>query len=188
MRNISIAINILSLLTLGIMLANGSRQIYTAGVLISVLLVTVAIFNLVFYLSNEPQFKVRMENKCPNCEAPSGCLHIIGCNVERCPECGGQSIKCVCKEVEKVFDETQDDRFFFFITHVPVSRKRLEWTGEWPGALECREFGWYSKLVNGVGLVQCDKNDNGASEDLTRLTNQGVWNAEKGRYQLPEET
>jgi hypothetical protein len=33
---------------------------------------------------------------CHDCNAPSGQLHHLGCDVERCPVCDGQLISCGC--------------------------------------------------------------------------------------------
>jgi hypothetical protein len=58
----------------------------------------------------------------------------------------------------------------------------LQWTGEWPGLAECREFGWYLKEVTDKEIYECDKDAIGAEEDLNRLTRDGVWLKEQGRY------
>ena len=34
--------------------------------------------------------------KCDDCGAPRGMLHIPECDIEACPRCGGQAIKCDC--------------------------------------------------------------------------------------------
>ena len=34
--------------------------------------------------------------KCDDCGAPRGMLHIPGCDIESCPRCSGQAIRCDC--------------------------------------------------------------------------------------------
>lgn len=41
------------------------------------------------------------EGPCHDCLATKGQLHDPGCDVERCPKCGGQAICCEC-----IYDET----------------------------------------------------------------------------------
>lgn len=101
---------------------------------------------------------------CPDCGVNPGELHNDWCDVERCPNCGGQLISCVCEG--------------------DFVKARLPWTGEWPGVMECREFGWYSKMVAGKGWVRCKKDDPGATEDLNRLEKEAKWNKEQGRFVL----
>ncbi len=37
---------------------------------------------------------------CHDCNTPLGQLHHLGCDMERCPKCGGQLIACGCWEDE----------------------------------------------------------------------------------------
>jgi len=101
---------------------------------------------------------------CHDCGAKPGTLHLDGCDVERCPACGGQMLSCGCPNEES------------------SKYPRQPWTGEWPGKFECREFGWYAKFVEGQGWVSCGKNEDGASEDLNRLYCDAVWVAKLGRF------
>jgi hypothetical protein len=39
-----------------------------------------------------------LDAQCHDCLTPVGGLHHPGCDVERCPKCGGQAIGCGCQE------------------------------------------------------------------------------------------
>jgi hypothetical protein len=105
-----------------------------------------------------------MGRLCPDCDAPPGHVHRDGCDVERCPDCGGQYFACGCPDSK---------------------RPRLVWTGRWPGTAEAEEFGWWCKMMPGHGWVPCAKDDEGATEDMNRLYIEAVWNPESARFELP---
>jgi hypothetical protein len=99
------------------------------------------------------------DRTCPDCGVAPGQLHKSSCDVERCPECGGQ----------RLFDDCEE------------RHPRLPWSGEWPGDAECRDLGlWCYWTLN--GWVQCEADDPGATEDLPRLIATAAWDAEQGRW------
>jgi hypothetical protein len=99
---------------------------------------------------------------CPVCGAGPGTTHQADCEVERCPNCGGQLVSCSCMQELIIC--------------------RLPWSGDWPGTEECREFGWYAKLVPGVGWVPCGRDEPGAGFDFNRLHTEAEWDPLAGRF------
>jgi hypothetical protein len=80
---------------------------------------------------------------------------------------------------------------------VEAAGGRLPWTGEWPGAVECREYDLWCRWVEipeghvcasgtaclGLhGWVVCDKSHPGAREDLNRLAMSCDWDPKARRY------
>lgn len=133
---------------------------------------------------------------CHGCGAKPGEFHEPGCDVERCPECGHQSISCGCVYVENgmsadTLEQDHPDVYKNGPTPEMVARfeavwgpKRQPWPGEWPGVAECREFGWYAKFTD-RGWERCGKDTPGASEDLNRLYGaECVWDVDKQRFVL----
>jgi hypothetical protein len=110
-----------------------------------------------------------MSRPCGDCGASPGERHHDGCDIERCPMCGGQAISCGCD-----WDDATCER-------------RMPWTGEWPGVAECREYDlWCIRNPNGPGHVPCHASTPGASEDLNRLVLEGTWDRERQRWVMPE--
>jgi hypothetical protein len=100
--------------------------------------------------------------RCHDCGALPGELHRGDCDVERCPACGGQYATCDCPRQRR--------------------SRRIPWSGRWPGEAECAEFGWYAKLVPGVGWVRCGPDEPGAEPDLNRLQKEARWDHRAGRF------
>jgi hypothetical protein len=105
----------------------------------------------------------RDDEECPGCGAPTGGYHQVGCDIEQCPYCGRQLISCYCGMTPPLDD-------------------RMPWAGVWPGVRECREFGWYAKLVPGQGWLSCAADEPGATEDLNRLHTEAVWDRHEKRF------
>jgi hypothetical protein len=108
------------------------------------------------------------DRDCPDCGTQPGELHVLGCDVERCPRCGRQLLSCGC--LENCHDEDA-------ILH------RLPWTGEWPDLARCRELGlWCKHSANGPGWVPCPESDPEAVEDLNRLVVECDWDSQARKW------
>lgn len=144
---------------------------------------------------------MRKPRNCNDCGAAPGSLHTPGCDLEICRLCGRQSISCSCvyrtngipsddyleAEFPDVWTQGPTDAMYVvFDAAVEKSGGRLPWAGEYPGCMECREFGWWSKMIEGRGWVRCSADDPEASEDLNRLMVSGVWDRAAGRWRRPE--
>ena len=108
---------------------------------------------------------MKREN-CPDCGVKIGEFHRPGCDVERCPECGGQRIGCYTHENCKT---------------------KTKWTGYWPGELECQEYNLFSKFIHGSGWESCEANDPDGGPDLNTLISKGTWSKQKQKFIMPME-
>lgn len=44
-----------------------------------------------------------LNGSCPDCNTRNGGYHHLGCDIERCPRCGGQLLSCGCPDPIEVF-------------------------------------------------------------------------------------
>jgi len=133
---------------------------------------------------------------CPDCGAKKGEFHNPGCDVERCPSCGGQKISCDCiyefcginvdtmeEKHPDIYNNGPTDEMYekyekeFYLSH------RMPWNEDWPGAAECREYGFWTV---GPPWKPCSKDEPGATEDLNRLVLTCRWSQAKQKFILPE--
>jgi hypothetical protein len=86
--------------------------------------------------------------RCPCCQVIPGQTHEVSCDVARCAHCGWQHIQC----------------------DSPAARPDA-WSGEWPGDLECREFGLWVKEWDATnpGWFKTTADDPLRREDLNKL-------------------
>lgn len=54
--------------------------------------------------------KINKHSTCHDCGVREGQIHSLGCDMERCPFCGGQLITCGCKYKLLGFDEYDENK------------------------------------------------------------------------------
>jgi hypothetical protein len=96
---------------------------------------------------------------CPDCGAQPAELHREDCDQAHCPDTGQQRLMCD-------HDGQCDSR----------------WSGDYPGAAECRAWGWWLNDHPDLGLVPCPAGTPGAIEDFNRLLTHARWDAANQRY------
>ena len=141
---------------------------------------------------------------CHDCGAKPGEFHDLGCDVERCPFCGGQLISCGCRYrklgfdydwnkpmsglPEKIYDDGLTPALEQRWEEILNERGRLPWTGEWPGEEKARRLGFFCKWRPGEGgWVQCEEDDPESQADLNRLYTDCRWDQDKREYVLKED-
>lgn len=131
---------------------------------------------------------------CHDCGVKPGEFHIAGCDVEPCPRCGHQSIACNCiYEVCGIDVDTMEEKHPDIYRDGPTkemyatwdrewAHRRIPWSGEHPGAAECREYGLHARLIPGSGWVACGSDVPDATEDLNGLMSWGTWDQDRQRW------
>lgn len=134
---------------------------------------------------------------CHDCKAKPGDMHMLGCDTERCAMCGGQAISCHCVyEVTGVNPDPDESPGVYengpteamwetFDEEIEKLGGRLPWTGVWPGKVECIEFGWYARFVEGQGWVTCSRHHPEATPNLNRLVAEARWDRVARRWVKP---
>ena len=124
------------------------------------------------------------DHMCHDCGAFPGEAHEPGCDVERCPICGGQMIACAC---DSDFRDSPQWR-----TEIIELGGLLPWTGTWPGVREAIEYDFWCRWTllapsernryATSGWVRCDKTDQGSKVDLNRVIEECTWDKHQRRW------
>jgi len=61
-----------------------------------------------YWIATKVYPRVPAMDRCPDCGALAGELHIPGCDLEQCPKCDGQAISCCCDIEEGRFQRTKN--------------------------------------------------------------------------------
>lgn len=107
------------------------------------------------------------EPRCWDCQVQIGEPHGDGCDVARCLWTGAQRLTCDMLDPEP-HDCGHD-------VHI----------GNWPGTVECIEFGWYVRDTPN-GLQRCGPDADGAMPNINRLhlRREARWDRDAGRFVL----
>jgi hypothetical protein len=111
-----------------------------------------------------------VRRSCPDCAAESGQAHVEGCDLARCLRSGRQRLQCAAQG--SAFHDCGQD----------------EWTGEWPGAADCREMGLWCYWEDPAPgeqygrFVLCAADHPQARPDLNRLHTECHWDAQQARW------
>lgn len=127
---------------------------------------------------------------CGDCHAKPGEQHMGGCDVERCPLCGGQIISCSCvytvnglsmdtleRDYPDIYGEGPTPAMLAkYEEAIEAAGGPLIWTGQWPGEAACLRFGLYCYW--GPGWTPCEASHPNARADLNRLNEVARWSKE----------
>jgi hypothetical protein len=109
-----------------------------------------------------------------------GFAHRENCDVARCMDCGGQRLmhELPTETLNQLAPGAGDMRDSWPECNVGSDI----WTGEWPGVVECVEYGWYAKFIPGEGWIECSEDDPEGHPDLNRLMVECTWSKSARRY------
>lgn len=149
------------------------------------------------------------KRNCGDCGAKPGEFHMPGCDMEKCPLCGGQSIadRCIYELsgiVYATMPETHpeiygsgptEEMYVRYDGEIAKFGGRLPWDGEYHGSQACRDLGFYcywgdpvskaalpDAFVRGGKWLTCDASHPAARPDLNRLHREAYWCREQRRW------
>ena len=77
----------------------GREMLSAAGCGISVVHINGRVYQRVKYGEDAFDWGVSKGHRCPDCGCKPFNYHHWGCDIERCPVCGGQMLGCTCEDV-----------------------------------------------------------------------------------------
>lgn len=117
---------------------------------------------------------------CRDCAVAVNTAHDEVCDIAVCLHSGGQRLQCYLSNYEPTT---------MVSVGLPLVMEEHDcgqdiWTGEWPGAAECREYDLWVRWDDALGWVKTVKEDPQAREDLNSLKTSGTWNRELQKWEV----
>lgn len=118
-----------------------------------------------------------IDSKCPDCQVEAGRPHLEGCDVARCLHDGGQRLQHEMVGGTPTFVEIVGVGHVLDAFQDGHDCGKDIWTGQWPGVVECEQYGWYAYFApNGnPSWRPCAADHPGAVHDLNRLAIDCTW-------------